>query len=79
MAVWDRFGMEPVVVETLGCLYTSTTNEDFLLGRVGTHGFYASACSGHGFKFGPWIGRLLADFVEGRDSPDRYERFCVHG
>jgi sarcosine oxidase len=70
-----RFGVEPRIVEAAGCLYTDTPDEDFRLGRIGTHGFYASACSGHGFKFGPWIGKVLADFVGGRDSPERYERF----
>lgn len=73
-----RFGFEsPRVVESKGCLYTSTTNDDFRLGRIGANGFYASACSGHGFKFGPWIGRLMADFVEGKDGPDRYPRFSA--
>jgi glycine/D-amino acid oxidase-like deaminating enzyme len=24
-----------------------------------------SACSGHGFKFAPWVGERLADLVEG--------------
>jgi glycine/D-amino acid oxidase-like deaminating enzyme len=73
-----RFGIQaPTLVESKGCLYTSTENDDFRLGRLGSNGFYASACSGHGFKFGPWIGKLLADFVEGKDEPDRYPRFAV--
>ncbi|MBI1755830.1 MAG: FAD-dependent oxidoreductase [Fimbriimonas ginsengisoli] len=71
-----RFGVpEPSFLETKGCLYTATENDDFLLGRVGDKGFFASACSGHGFKFGPWIGRLLADFIDGRDRPERHPRF----
>ena len=57
--------------------YTNTPNEDFLLGRFGENGFYASACSGHGFKFAPWIGRLLADFADGTDCPELYSRFCT--
>lgn len=73
-----RFGVQdPKLVEAKGCLYTSTESEDFRLGHVGAHGFFASACSGHGFKFGPWIGKLLADFVEGKDKPERYPRFLV--
>lgn len=71
-----RFGLQdPVVGMGFGCIYTSTINEDFLLGRIGERGFFASACSGHGFKFGPWIGKLLASFVEGEDEPERYGRF----
>ncbi len=71
-----RFGYEesPITLAK-GCVYTSTVNEDFLLGRIGERGFFASACSGHGFKFGPWIGKLLASFVEGTSSPEDYKRF----
>lgn len=72
-----RFGIkDPLVEGATGCLYTSTANEDFLLGRVGEKGFFASACSGHGFKFGPWIGQLLADFVRGKSSPEKFPRFA---
>ena len=73
-----RFGFEnPKVIESKGCLYTSTKTEDFRLGRIGSNGFFASACSGHGFKFGPWIGKLMADFVEGKDKPEQYSRFLA--
>lgn len=76
-AATRRFGVqEPEVVEWLGCLYTSTPDEDFRLGRIGRKGFFASACSGHGFKFGPWLGQVLAEFVEGRDEPENHPRFC---
>lgn len=44
------------------CLYTNTVNEDFVLDRVGPV-VVGSACSGHGFKFTPLIGRLLADLA----------------
>lgn len=71
-----RFGLEdPKVVYTDTCLYTLAPNDDFLLGRLGTKGFFASACSGHGFKFAPYTGRLLADFVEATDRPERYGRW----
>jgi sarcosine oxidase len=73
-----RFAMATTEIsEVTGCLYTSTDDEDFLLGRAGEKGFFASACSGHGFKFGPWIGRLLADFVEEKDAPEAYPRFFL--
>jgi sarcosine oxidase len=48
---------EPVAVET--CLYTSTTDERFVLERHG-HIVVGSACSGHGFKFAPAVGARLA-------------------
>ena len=47
------------------CLYTNTRDEDFILDhhpddrRV----IVASPCSGHGFKFAPAVGEILADLV----------------
>lgn len=72
-----RFGLTSSATEFHGCLYTSTASEDFLLGRCLENGFFASACSGHGFKFGPWLGEKLADFVEGRDEPENFPRFYL--
>lgn len=71
-----RFGVvNPVVHNAKGCLYTTTKNEDFLMGNLAPNVFFSSACSGHGFKMGLWVGKLLADFVEGKDSPNRHPRF----
>ena len=44
-------------VET--CLYTTRENDEFLLERRGRV-VVGSACSGHGFKFAPVVGRRLA-------------------
>lgn len=41
------------------CLYTSTADEQFVLERHGRV-VIGSACSGHGFKFAPVVGRTLA-------------------
>ena len=41
------------------CLYTSTADESFVLERRGPV-VVGSACSGHGFKFAPVVGRTLA-------------------
>ncbi|MBN8610679.1 MAG: FAD-dependent oxidoreductase [Deltaproteobacteria bacterium] len=63
-----RFGIAAPVVQDVGrCLYTTLPGEDFRIGRVRDGVFYASACSGHGFKTGPWVGRVLADLAEGED------------
>jgi sarcosine oxidase len=48
---------EPVAAQT--CLYTSTADESFVLERRGRL-VLGSACSGHGFKFAPAVGRRLA-------------------
>ena len=77
-----RFLREQLAV-TLGetlhaetCLYTNTPDEHFLIGPL--PGFprvvVGSACSGHGFKFGPLTGRLLAELaVHGRTSVPEFE------
>lgn len=41
------------------CLYTNTADESFVLERHGRV-VVASACSGHGFKFAPVLGRTIA-------------------
>jgi sarcosine oxidase len=48
---------DPVHAET--CLYTNTLDESFVLERHGRI-VVGSACSGHGFKFAPVVGRRLA-------------------
>lgn len=48
------------------CLYTNTEDEHFLIDRHPLHPqvLITSACSGHGFKFCPVIGELLADLAQ---------------
>jgi sarcosine oxidase len=52
---------DPVLVET--CLYTSTEDERFIFERLGPV-VVCSACSGHGFKFVPEVGRRAAALAE---------------
>jgi len=60
------------VTESLTCLYTMTADRRFVVGEVPgvPQVLVASACSGHGFKFGPAIGEALADLVCGTARPD---------
>ncbi|MFG2957483.1 N-methyl-L-tryptophan oxidase [Streptomyces sp. NPDC048291] len=60
------------VTESLTCLYTMTADRRFLVGEVPgvPQALVASACSGHGFKFGPAIGAALADLVCELPRPD---------
>ncbi len=53
------------VASALVCLYTNTPDEHFVVDRHPEHPgvVYASACSGHGFKFASVIGEVLADLV----------------
>jgi sarcosine oxidase len=61
-------GLEPTPVTRTLCLYTNTADDDFVINRVGPV-VIGSPCSGHGFKFTPLIGRLLADLAQGRPLP----------
>ncbi len=53
---------------TTVCMYTNTPDEHFWIDRDPAHPqvLIASACSGHGFKFSPVIGEILADLVQAR-------------
>jgi sarcosine oxidase len=51
---------EPVAIET--CLYTNTVDTSFVLERHGPI-VVCSACSGHGFKFAPAVGRRVAELA----------------
>ena len=66
------FVPEPVRADT--CLYTMTPDEDFVLDRVGPV-VIGAGFSGHGFKFGPLIGELLAALALGQDPGMSVERF----
>lgn len=62
IAAWvrGRFpDVDPDPVEAQSCLYTTTADEHFVLERRGRV-VVGSACSGHGFKFAPAVGRRLA-------------------
>jgi sarcosine oxidase len=52
------------------CLYTNSPDGHFIIDREGPVA-YASACSGHGFKFASAVGEILADLtISGRSSLD---------
>lgn len=57
---------EAEVVSRSTCLYTMTRDEDFRIGPIDRHPrvIMASPCSGHGFKFGPLVGKIVADLCE---------------
>ncbi len=53
------------ILETTSCRFTVTPDENFI---IDTHPefpqvVFASSCSGHGFKFAPVIGQMLADLA----------------
>ncbi len=56
----------PCVMET--CLYASTPDDDFVIDRVGSI-VIGLGFGGHGFKFAPIIGEMLADLVDEKQIP----------
>ncbi len=70
-------GLRPVPVNEATCLYTWTANEDFLLDRRGPF-IVASPCSGHGAKFAPLTGDLIADLATGRPAPEPRFTLAAH-
>jgi sarcosine oxidase len=69
-----RLSSLPRLMRTETCLYTTTPDEDFVIDRVGPL-VIASPCSGHGFKFAPLVGEVLADLATGEQPPIPLDRF----
>lgn len=65
---------QPIAEQT--CLYTSTPSENFIIdsfdGLV-----VASPCSGHGAKFAPLLGTIIADVAHGGSAPEPF-RLASH-
>jgi monomeric sarcosine oxidase len=57
--------VDPIPVDAQTCLYTNTEDESFILESRG-HVVVCSACSGHGFKFAPVIGKRVAQLVQAK-------------
>jgi sarcosine oxidase len=60
-------------LRTVTCLYTNTPDGHFLIDHYPAHPrvLIVSPCSGHGFKFCPVVGEMVADLVvEGRTRHD---------
>ena len=67
-------GLDPRPVLTEACLYTLSPDHDFILDTIDGV-IVCGGDSGHGFKFGPLLGRLVADVAQGRPLPADAERF----
>jgi sarcosine oxidase len=61
------------------CLYTNTPDGHFRIGRLPRQPrvVAASCCSGHGFKFAPVIGEILADLATDRTPGFDLEPFAL--
>lgn len=69
-------GADPATARATGCLYDTTPTEDFVIDRMPSGVIAAAGTSGHGFKFAPELGRLVASLVAG-DPP--HPRFALPG
>ena len=72
--VGRRLASPASALRTETCLDTRTRDEDVVRDRIGPL-VIASPCSGHGFKFTPLIGEVLADLATGDDIEIPLERF----
>ena len=71
-------GLAAAPVNEVTCLYTRTENEDFILDRSGPF-VVASPCSGHGAKFAPLLGEIIADLAAGLPTPHARFTLAAHG
>ena len=67
------------LLSTAVCKYTNTPDEHFILDY---HPEFpqvvvASPCSGHGFKFSPVIGEMIAGMVQGKQPPFNLDLFKI--
>jgi sarcosine oxidase len=67
------------LVEARTCLYTMTPDGDFIIDRLpgSSQIVIASPCSGHGFKFAPAIGDILADLATTGATAHDISRFTL--
>jgi sarcosine oxidase len=67
------------VLSAATCLYTMSPDGDFILDHLPAHPqiIVASPCSGHGFKFAPVIGEILADLAISGDTRHDIARFAL--
>jgi monomeric sarcosine oxidase len=70
-------GLGENIIGAETCRYTMTPDDVFILDHHPAHPqvVVASPCSGHGFKFAPLIGRILADLVVRGRTEYNIERF----
>lgn len=65
-------GVDADAVTPISCTYTTTPDEHFVLDRIGPI-VVGAGFSGHGFKFTPVVGRILADLADGSGpAPSRF-------
>ena len=69
-------GFDPRATLVERCVYDNTDDEDFVVDRVGRI-VVGAGTSGHGFKFGPLLGSLLAELARGEAPSLELRRFSL--
>ncbi|MGF6096861.1 N-methyl-L-tryptophan oxidase [Pseudomonas sp. 18175] len=66
-------------IKAKSCFYTMSLDESFLIGqsKILKAAYFASACSGHGYKFAPAIGDALADMAVSQKPSFSLSAFSV--
>jgi len=69
-------GLDDCPITSEVCMYTMTPDGHFYLGKKpGSNHVFGVALAGHGFKFAPVLGEILADLLAGIQSPIDIELF----
>ena len=69
--------LDPDPVGTERCVYDNSADHDFVIARTGQI-VVGCGTSGHGFKFGPLLGELLADLADGATPSIDLRPFGLH-
>ena len=72
-------GANGELLSTAVCKYTNTPDEHFVLDYNPKYPqvIVASPCSGHGFKFSPVIGEMIAEMVQGHQPRFNLDLFKI--
>ncbi|MGN6378283.1 MAG: FAD-dependent oxidoreductase, partial [Gaiellales bacterium] len=69
-------GLDPEPVHAEACLYTMTSDSDFVLDVIDGV-VVCGGDSGHAFKLAPLLGRMAADLAQGGDVLPQARRFAA--
>ena len=68
-----------VALHPTGCIYTKTPDEHFIIDRLpgAPQVLVVSPCSGHGYKFTPAIGEMIAELVVDGHTRQKIDQFSL--
>ena len=73
--LWRAEPLPPAVLDDLGVLLQALRSQP----PEGGPFVVASPCSGHGAKFTPLLGEIIADLAAGKPAPDPRFTLAAHG